>query len=105
MDTAGRRDLIHMRLTTPIAFVRYVGANHESDYTRLDPWVERICKWRKEGLKELYFFIHQNHEEESPLLSAYFIKKINPLLDLNLHIPVKPAIPHKGSKGQGDLFS
>ena len=35
VDTAGRRDLMHMRLTNPTAFVRYVGANHESDYTRL----------------------------------------------------------------------
>ncbi|MEP5944233.1 MAG: DUF72 domain-containing protein, partial [Balneola sp.] len=26
-DTAGRRDLLHMRLTTPDAFIRYVGAN------------------------------------------------------------------------------
>ncbi len=32
VDTAGRRDLMHMRLTTKTAFVRYVGANHESDY-------------------------------------------------------------------------
>ena len=28
-DTAGRRDLLHMRLTNPSVFVRYVGANHE----------------------------------------------------------------------------
>ncbi len=105
VDTAGRRDMIHMRLTTPVAFIRYVGANHESDYSRLDPWIERIIKWKKEGLKELYFFIHQNHELESPLLSAYFIKKINPLLNLDLHIPVKPeTAKKKDGKGQGDLF-
>lgn len=30
-DTAGRRDLLHMRLTNNEAFVRYVGSNHESD--------------------------------------------------------------------------
>src|SRR5690606_20957244 len=30
VDTAGRRDMLHMRLTTPTAFVRYVGANHSS---------------------------------------------------------------------------
>lgn len=106
VDTAGRRDMIHMRLTTPAAFVRYVGANHESDYTRLDPWIERIIKWKKEGLKELYFFIHQNHELESPLLSAYFIDKINPMLGLDLHIPVKPEIDKKkNTKGQSDLFT
>ncbi|MES2592322.1 MAG: DUF72 domain-containing protein [Bacteroidota bacterium] len=105
VDTAGRRDLIHMRLTTPIAFVRYVGANHESDYSRLDPWVERISKWQKKGLKELCFFIHQNHEVESPLLSAYFIEKINKMLDQDLHIPAKPELTKtKAVKGQKELF-
>lgn len=89
VDTAGRRDLLHMRLTTPIAFIRYVGANHESDYTRLDPWIKRVAKWKKEGLKELYFFVHQNVEVESPALSAYFIETINKKLELNLHIPAK----------------
>lgn len=105
VDTAGRRDLIHMRLTTPYAFVRYVGANHETDYSRLDPWVERIHQWKKRGLKELYFFIHQNHEVESPLLSAYFINKINKKLDLDLHIPYKPEPSKgKGKKDQPELF-
>ncbi|MES2138175.1 MAG: DUF72 domain-containing protein [Bacteroidota bacterium] len=105
VDTAGRRDLLHMRLTTPIAFIRYVGANHESDYTRLDPWIKRIVKWKKEGLKELYFFVHQNHEVESPLLSAYFIDTINKKLELNLHIPVKPELTKtKTIKGQKTLF-
>lgn len=105
VDTAGRRDLLHMRLTTPIAFIRYVGANHESDYTRLDPWIKRIAKWKKEGLKELYFFVHQNVEVESPALSAYFIDGINKKLELKLHVPVKPVITKtKTIKGQNSLF-
>lgn len=105
VDTAGRRDLLHMRLTTPIAFIRYVGANHESDYTRLDPWIKRIAKWKKEGLKELYFFVHQNVEVESPALSAYFIVGINKKLELKLHVPVKPVITKtKTIKGQNSLF-
>jgi uncharacterized protein YecE (DUF72 family) len=49
VDTAGRRDMLHMRLTTPKAFIRYVGANHESDYNRLDDWLERIREWKKMG--------------------------------------------------------
>lgn len=106
VDTAGRRDLIHMRLTSPYAFVRYVGANHESDFTRLDPWIERIVKWKKQGLKELYFFVHQNHEAESPLLAAHFIKKINQKLGLELHIPERPEPVGKikGTKKQQELF-
>ena len=86
-DTAGRRDLLHMRLTSPVAFVRYVGANHESDYPRLDDWVYRIKEWKKHGLEKLYFFVHQNIEKESPLLSAHFIKQINKELGTNLKIP------------------
>lgn len=87
VDTAGRRDLMHMRLTTPTAFVRWVGANHESDYNRLDEWVERVATWKKAGLEKLYFFVHQNVEKESPLLSAYFIEKLNKKVGTDLMIP------------------
>ncbi|MCH4553795.1 DUF72 domain-containing protein [Aestuariibaculum lutulentum] len=87
VDTAGRRDLIHMRLTNATAFVRYVGANHPSDYARLDDWIERLKLWTEQGIKEIDFFIHQNIEKESPLLSAYFIKKLNSELGYNLKIP------------------
>ena len=87
VDTAGRRDLMHMRLTTPTAFIRYVGANHESDYARLDDWVNRIAKWKQLGLEEVYFFVHQNIEKESPLLSAYFIEKLNKKIGTDLAIP------------------
>lgn len=46
IDAAGRRDLLHMRLTTPSAFLRYVGTNDpKSDRSRLDDWVERLCTW------------------------------------------------------------
>lgn len=90
VDTAGRRDMMHMRLTSPTAFVRYVGANHPSDYARLDEWLERIVKWREEGLQHLYFFVHQNLEKESPLLSAYFIQRLNKALDLDVRIPQLP---------------
>lgn len=77
VDTAGRRDMLHMRLTTPNAFIRYVGANAESDYERLDDWLKHLTKWKKEGLQNLYFFVHQNLEKASPLLSAYFIENMN----------------------------
>lgn len=87
VDTAGRRDLMHMRLTNSRAFVRYVGANHPSDYTRLDDWVERLKYWKDNGIEHINFFVHQNIEKESPLLSAYFIKKLNTELGTDLKIP------------------
>ena len=88
VDTAGRRDLMHMRLTTPTAFVRWVGANHpSSDRERLDEWVKRIASWKSQGLRELYFFVHQNIEKESPLLSAYFIERLNKKIGTTLQVP------------------
>ena len=88
-DTAGRRDLLHMRLTTPSAFIRYTGANHASDYARLDDWVERLVQWAKLGIEEIDFFVHQNMEVESPLLAAYFIEKVNQRLGLSIPVPRK----------------
>lgn len=96
VDTAGRRDIMHMRLTNATAFVRYVGANHPSDYIRLDDWIKRLKLWKEQGVKEIDFFIHQNIEKESPLLSAYFINKLNEELGYSLTIP-------KGDKQQKSL--
>ncbi|MDP1796226.1 MAG: DUF72 domain-containing protein [Planctomycetaceae bacterium] len=78
VDTAGRRDLMHMRLTTTAAFIRWVGANEpQSDRLRLDEWIGRIAKWKKAGLQKLFFFVHQNDEQESPALAAHFIERLN----------------------------
>lgn len=88
VDSAGRRDLMHMRLTSPMAFVRWVGSNNpESDRERLDAWVERIAKWKKAGLQKLYFFVHQNEEVESPALAAHFLTRLNQKIGTSLPIP------------------
>jgi uncharacterized protein YecE (DUF72 family) len=88
VDTAGRRDLLHMRLTTPKAFIRYVGANdQQSDRERLDDWINRLKIWIDQGIRDIYFFVHQNIEMESPFLSAYFIERLNKEFGLNLQIP------------------
>ena len=88
VDTAGRRDLLHMRLTTPKAFVRYVGANNpQSDRARLDDWIDRLKIWVHLGIRDIYFFVHQNIELESPFLSAYFIERLNKEFGLKLKIP------------------
>jgi uncharacterized protein YecE (DUF72 family) len=61
-DTPARRDLLHMRLTTPKCFIRFTGANHPSDFNRLDDWFERLTQWKAQGLEEIAFFIHQEVE-------------------------------------------
>ncbi|MBD3905491.1 DUF72 domain-containing protein [Chryseobacterium sp. Ch-15] len=98
VDTAGRRDMLHMRLTTPNAFIRYVGANAESDYQRLDDWLRHLTTWKKEGLQNLYFFVHQNIEKASPLLSAYFIEKLNKEWKTDL------PVPKMGQENMPNLF-
>ncbi|MGJ8666063.1 MAG: DUF72 domain-containing protein [Patiriisocius sp.] len=87
VDSAGRRDLLHMRMTSDTAFIRYNGANHESDYDRLDDWLDRLEVWFLQGLQNIYFFVHQNIEKASPLLSAHFIEKANERFGTDLHIP------------------
>ncbi len=88
VDTAGRRDLMHMRLTTPTAFIRWVGANEpESDRARLDQWIGRIAAWKEAGLRKLFFFVHQNAEQESPALAAHLIERLNKKIGTTLPIP------------------
>lgn len=89
-DTPGRRDLVHMRLTTPTVFVRFVSAYHECDYERLDDWFERLQVWTQLGIENIYFFIHQNLEETTPMLSEYFVKRLNEELGYQLPVPGRP---------------
>ncbi len=96
VDTAGRRDLMHMRLTNNEAFIRYVGANHSSDYPRLNDWVKKLKSWTENGLRNIHFFVHQNLELESPLLSAYFIDNLNQELGTDLQVPKTIGGAQKG---------
>lgn len=77
-DATGRRDCVHMRLTTPEAFIRFVGNGlHPTDYTRLDDWVQRIKSWMEQGIETVYFFMHQHEELHSPELCRYAIQQLN----------------------------
>ena len=41
-EVAGRRDVVHMSLTTPTVVLRFVGNElHPTDFTRVDVWVQR----------------------------------------------------------------
>ena len=67
-----------MRLTTPQAFIRFVGNDlHPTDYTRIDDWVQRIKTWMQQGIHQVYFFMHQNEEVNSPELCKYLIQQLN----------------------------
>jgi len=88
-DAAGRRDCVHMHLSTPECFIRFVGnALHPTDYTRIDEWVTRIKKWMEEGLEHCYFFMHQHEELHSPELIKYFIEQMNKRCGTHINAPI-----------------
>ncbi|MCJ8209337.1 DUF72 domain-containing protein [Mucilaginibacter sp. RS28] len=98
-DASGRRDCVHMNLSTSHAFIRFVGNGlHVTDYQRVDDWVERIVQWKDQGLQSVWFFMHQHDERYSPELCDYVIEKLNTALDMNIRRP------HFIEAAQGGLF-
>ena len=88
-DVAGRRDCVHMRLTTGEAFIRFVGNDlHPTDYTRVDQWISRIRRWMDAGLRRVYFFLHENEEVHSPVIARYAIEQFNKVCGTDLPVPV-----------------
>jgi len=99
-DVAGRRDVLHMRLTTPTAMIRFVGnALHPTDYSRIDAWVERLRHWFDNGLRRLYFFVHEPDNTLAPDLATYLIEQLNKACGLDLKPPRRFVQPV-----QGELF-
>lgn len=100
-DASGRRDCVHMELPTPKAFIRFVGNGgkflESSDKKRVDDWIERLDEWLDKGLEEIYFFLHQHDESDTPIIADYTIEKFNEKLGSKL-----PRINFLG--GQDDLF-
>jgi uncharacterized protein YecE (DUF72 family) len=87
-DATGRRDVVHMNLPTPHAFIRFVGNGlHPTDYARVDEWVERIKQWQQLGLQSVWFLMHQHEEEFSPKLADYVVEKLNETLGTQLKRP------------------
>lgn len=87
-DVAGRRDVLHMRLSTPTAMVRFVGNGlHPTDFSRIDEWIQRIQQWRDQGLQRLYFFPHEPDNIQAPELAAYLLEKLNTLSGISTRGP------------------
>jgi uncharacterized protein YecE (DUF72 family) len=87
-DTPGRRDVLHQRLTTPTAFIRFNG--HElgrGDFLRLESWADRIKRWADQGLREAYFFPHLDPVSDTVDLAAYFLKSLKITTGLDLKQP------------------
>lgn len=99
-DVAGRRDVLHMSLTTPIVVLRFVGNElHPTDYARTDAWVLRLKAWFEQGLHRAYIFIHCGDNEFAPELTKYWVEQLNLQIGLSLASPdIRPQAI------QGTLF-
>lgn len=87
-DTAGRRDAVHMRLTTPKCIVRFGGNNMDaSDEVRLNDWVDRIGKWKKKGLQEFQLWMHQTNSIVTPETCVYFSEVVKSKLNIDVQRP------------------
>ncbi|RTQ53680.1 DUF72 domain-containing protein [Hymenobacter gummosus] len=96
-DVAGRRDVLHQRLTTPTAFIRFNGhALHRTDYLRADAWAERLAQWLQQGLHEVYFFIHQRDVNDAPTWAQYFLQRLGKLTGRELPQPQLLVQPVQG---------
>ncbi len=87
-DASGRRDCLHMEITTPETFIRFVGNGGDfldSDKARVDEWVIRIKQWLDKGLEKVYFFLHQHDEADTPLIADYTVEKFNEHLGSKLN--------------------
>jgi uncharacterized protein YecE (DUF72 family) len=87
-DTPGRRDLVHMRLTIPRLFLRFVcNGVHPTSFSRADAWVQQLKNWLDRGLQEVYIFLHPGNDAAVPELSLYWIDELNKKCGLQLKHP------------------
>lgn len=87
-DTAGRRDAVHMRLTTPYCIVRYGGNEMDgTDEKRLSDWIDRIAMWSENGLEEFQFWIHQPNSVKTPETALYIKERLHDRMNVRVKCP------------------
>ncbi len=97
-DVAGRRDVLHQRLTTDTVMIRFVGNElHSTDFERIDEWVKRLKDWFENGLKQVYFFPHEPDNLLAPELVDYLVTKINRKFETTVRGP-KLITPQNGQQ-------
>ena len=99
-DVAGRRDVLHLALTTPALMLRFVGNElHPTDFSRVNEWAKRLKTWIEAGLQTATIFVHCGENIFAPELSKYWIEQLNQECGLTLKAPViQPKVV------QGSLF-
>lgn len=87
-DTPGRRDVLHMQLTSDVLIIRYNGVNlHKKDYERMDEWTHRIRQWCEQGIREVYIFVHQSNSLLTPETCIYWGEKLSEQCETIVKVP------------------
>jgi uncharacterized protein YecE (DUF72 family) len=87
-DTAGRRDVLHMRLTAPVVFIRFISNSlHASNLTRIEEWAHRIKEWLDKGMQEIYFIVHNHDEYYAPDIALHAVERFNAICGTTLKPP------------------
>ncbi len=88
-DVAGRRDVLHLRLTSPTAMIRFVGnALHPTDYTRINDWAKLLKDWVSQGVEKVFFFPHEPDNILAPELAQYAAGIFSKHLNLEVTYPI-----------------
>ncbi|MEN9610345.1 MAG: hypothetical protein RLZZ628_1159 [Bacteroidota bacterium] len=104
-DVSGRRDVLHQRLTTSTAVIRFVGnALHPTDYTRITEWIQRLKIWCLNGLKEVYFFTHEPDNLLAPELAQFVYEEIQKIIDIDFQPICRKPIFFDEQPKQFSLF-
>ncbi|MFT4539993.1 MAG: hypothetical protein ACI841_000036 [Planctomycetota bacterium] len=104
-DVAGRRDVLHMRLTSQDMMLRFVGNSlHPTDLTRLDAWVERIVSWLDAGLRTAYVFFHQKQGPQAVELARHFAMQFEKRTGIELLPELAGGASPGASANQLELF-
>jgi len=84
-DALPHREVLHMQLTLPKAFIRFsCQGDHHTDISRIDDWIKRIKEWQDKGLEECYFFVHSLIDAFSPEVTKYAARQFNKVCNANL---------------------
>lgn len=77
-DTPGRRDVLHMQLPLPHAFIRFVCEDaNEIDLFRVQQWKMKLTEWFSNGLETCHFFLHIRNKKKTVEFATYIQTILN----------------------------
>jgi uncharacterized protein YecE (DUF72 family) len=87
-DVSGRRDAMHMRLTSDTMVLRLVGNSlDKTDYERMENWTEKMDHWIKSGLNQFHFWLHQPDNIKTAEMAVFLIERLKEKGYTNINSP------------------